>query len=98
MTIKPRLQLALDHNPVRCRSANGRPPASVRRHHRSGGPFYVSAPGSRAVGALRERCPQHTLVADLKVADAGATLAEQAFSQGGQLDDSDMRSPPGHHG
>ncbi|VEI70734.1 3-keto-L-gulonate-6-phosphate decarboxylase sgbH [Serratia fonticola] len=46
------------------------------------GTILCISAGIQAVGALRERCPQHTLVADLKVADAGATLAEQAFSQG----------------
>ncbi|MFT2162168.1 orotidine 5'-phosphate decarboxylase / HUMPS family protein, partial [Pseudomonas putida] len=46
------------------------------------GTILCISAGIQAVSALRERCPQHTLVADLKVADAGATLAEQAFGQG----------------
>jgi 3-dehydro-L-gulonate-6-phosphate decarboxylase len=81
MTIKPRLQLALDHTRLDAALQ------TVERLHphvdiiEAGTILCISA-GIQAVSALRERCPQHTLVADLKVADAGATLAEQAFSQG----------------
>lgn len=32
--------------------------------------------------ALREQCPDKIIVADWKVADAGETLAEQAFGAG----------------
>ncbi|RDL26481.1 3-keto-L-gulonate-6-phosphate decarboxylase UlaD [Serratia fonticola] len=81
MTIKPRLQLALDHTRLDAALQ------TVDHLHpyvdiiEAGTILCISA-GIQAVSALRERCPQHTLVADLKVADAGATLAEQAFSQG----------------
>lgn len=81
MTIKPRLQLALDHTSLDAALQ------TVERLHphidiiEAGTILCISA-GIQVVGALRERCPQHTLVADLKVADAGGTLAEQAFSQG----------------
>lgn len=81
MTIKPRLQLALDHTRLDAALQ------TVEQLHpyvdiiEAGTILCISA-GIQAVSALRERCPQHTLVADLKVADAGATLAEQAFSQG----------------
>lgn len=81
MTIKPRLQLALDHTRLAAALQ------TVDRLHphvdiiEAGTILCISA-GIQAVSALRERCPQHTLVADLKVADAGGTLAEQAFSQG----------------
>lgn len=81
MTIKPRLQLALDHTRLDAALQ------TVDLLHpyvdiiEAGTILCISA-GIQAVSALRERCPQHTLVADLKVADAGATLAEQAFSQG----------------
>ncbi|WP_447881147.1 3-keto-L-gulonate-6-phosphate decarboxylase UlaD [Serratia fonticola] len=81
MTINPRLQLALDHTRLDAALQ------TVDRLHpyvdiiEAGTILCISA-GIQAVSALRERWPQHTLVADLKVADAGATLAEQAFSQG----------------
>ncbi|MFC0226368.1 3-keto-L-gulonate-6-phosphate decarboxylase UlaD [Serratia aquatilis] len=81
MTTKPRLQLALDHTRLDAALL------TVERLHphvdiiEAGTILCISA-GIQAVGTLRERCPQHTLVADLKVADAGTTLAEQAFSQG----------------
>lgn len=81
MTTKPRLQLALDHTKLDAALQ------TVERLHphvdiiEAGTILCISA-GIQAVSALRQRCPQHTLVADLKVADAGATLAEQAFSQG----------------
>lgn len=32
--------------------------------------------------ALRAQCPEKIIVADWKVADAGETLAQQAFSAG----------------
>ena len=38
--------------------------------------------GLNAVRALRQQCPEKTIVADWKVADAGETLAEQAFGAG----------------
>lgn len=81
MTIKPRLQLALDHTRLDAALQT----VELLHPHvdiiEAGTILCISA-GIRAVGALHERCPQHTLVADLKVADAGGTLAEQAFAQG----------------
>ena len=38
--------------------------------------------GLGAVKALREQCPNKIIVADWKVADAGETLAQQAFGAG----------------
>lgn len=38
--------------------------------------------GLSAVKALREQCPDKIIVADWKVADAGETLAQQAFGAG----------------
>ncbi|MDU7769007.1 MAG: orotidine 5'-phosphate decarboxylase / HUMPS family protein, partial [Serratia marcescens] len=81
MSTKPRLQLALDQT----RLDTALRTAETLSPHvdiiEAGTILCISA-GIQAVSALRERCPQHTLVADLKVADAGATLAEQAFGQG----------------
>ncbi|ANM77174.1 MULTISPECIES: 3-keto-L-gulonate-6-phosphate decarboxylase UlaD [Serratia] len=81
MSTKPRLQLALDQT----RLDTALRTAETLSPHvdiiEAGTILCISA-GIQAVSALRERCPQHTLVADLKVADAGATLAEQAFDQG----------------
>ncbi|HGM5489423.1 TPA: 3-keto-L-gulonate-6-phosphate decarboxylase UlaD [Serratia fonticola] len=81
MTIKPRLQLALDHTRLDAALQT----VEILYPHvdiiEAGTILCISA-GIRAVSVLRDRCPQHTLVADLKVADAGGTLAEQAFVQG----------------
>jgi 3-dehydro-L-gulonate-6-phosphate decarboxylase len=97
MSTKPRLQLALDQT----RLDTALRTAETLSPHvdiiEAGTILCISA-GIQAVSALRERCPQHTLVADLKVADAGATLAEQAFGQGRELDDGDLRRAVGHHG
>lgn len=46
------------------------------------GTILCAAEGARAVEALRALYPDHTLVADLKVADAGSTLAEMVMSRG----------------
>lgn len=81
MSTKPRLQLALDQT---CLDTALRTAETLSPHVdiiEAGTILCISA-GIQAVSALRERCPQHTLVADLKVADAGAALAEQAFGQG----------------
>ncbi|AFI92102.1 3-keto-L-gulonate-6-phosphate decarboxylase UlaD [Pectobacterium parmentieri] len=81
MTTQPRLQLALDHTRLDAALT------TVELLHpyvdiiEAGTILCISA-GIQAVSQLRERCPHHLLVADLKVADAGATLAEQAFSHG----------------
>jgi len=81
MSNKPRLQLALDHTRL---DAALQTAERLRPHVdiiEAGTILCISA-GIQAVSALRERCPQHTLVADLKVADAGGTLAQQAFGHG----------------
>ncbi|PWC21840.1 3-keto-L-gulonate-6-phosphate decarboxylase UlaD [Brenneria roseae subsp. roseae] len=81
MNIKPRLQLALDHTRL---DAALQTVALLHPHVdiiEAGTILCISA-GIQAVHTLRERCPSHLLVADLKVADAGGTLAEQAFSHG----------------
>ncbi|PWC15620.1 3-keto-L-gulonate-6-phosphate decarboxylase UlaD [Brenneria roseae subsp. americana] len=81
MNIKPRLQLALDHTRL---DAALQTVALLHPHVdiiEAGTILCISA-GIQAVHTLRERCPAHLLVADLKVADAGGTLAEQAFSHG----------------
>ncbi|MDQ5891197.1 MAG: 3-dehydro-L-gulonate-6-phosphate decarboxylase [Pseudomonadota bacterium] len=81
MKMQPRLQLALDHTRLDAALT------TVEQLHpyvdiiEAGTILCISA-GIQAVSHLRERCPQHILVADLKVADAGGTLAEQAFSHG----------------
>ncbi|QIC88699.1 3-keto-L-gulonate-6-phosphate decarboxylase UlaD [Serratia liquefaciens] len=84
MSNKPRLQLALDHTRL---DAALQTAERLRPHVdiiEAGTILCISA-GIQAVSALRERCPQHTLVADLKVADAGGTLAQQAFGHGANL-------------
>lgn len=81
MTDKPRLQLALDHTVL----ASALQTVELLHPHVDiieAGTILCFSAGLQAVSTLRARCPQHQLVADLKVADAGATLAEQAFSQG----------------
>ncbi len=46
------------------------------------GTILCYAEGSRAVGILRALYPEKMIVADLKAADAGGTVAEIVFSQG----------------
>ncbi len=97
MTIKPRLQLALDH--TRLDAALH----TVDRLHpyvdiiEAGTILCISA-GIQAVSTLRERCPQHTLVADSEGGRCRSYPGRTGFFAGSQLDDRDMRSPPGHHG
>lgn len=83
MTVQyaPRLQLALDHTRLDAALQT----VELLHPHVDiieAGTILCISEGIQAISALRQRCPQHTLVADLKVADAGATLAEQAFSAG----------------
>ncbi len=46
------------------------------------GTILCYAEGARTIGILRALYPDHTIVADLKAADAGGTVAEIVFSQG----------------
>ncbi|CAI2001629.1 3-keto-L-gulonate-6-phosphate decarboxylase UlaD [Serratia plymuthica] len=81
MSNKPRLQLALDHTRLEAALQTAERLQSHVDIIEAGTILCISA-GIQAVSALHERCPQHTLVADLKVADAGGTLAQQAFGHG----------------
>lgn len=78
---KPLLQLALDHTSL----SQALETVDLLHPHvdiiESGTILCVSE-GMHAVRTLRERCPNHILVADLKVADAGETLALEAFHAG----------------
>lgn len=46
------------------------------------GTILCYAQGAQTVGILRALYPDHTILADLKAADAGTTVAEIVFSQG----------------
>lgn len=46
------------------------------------GTILCYAEGARAVATLRALYPEHIILADLKAADAGTTVAEIVFSQG----------------
>lgn len=78
---KPLLQLALDHTSL----PQALETADMLHPHvdiiESGTILCVSE-GMNAVRTLRARYPEHILVADLKVADAGETLALEAFHAG----------------
>ncbi|ASQ16019.1 3-keto-L-gulonate-6-phosphate decarboxylase UlaD [Enterobacter cloacae subsp. cloacae] len=78
---RPLLQLALDHTSLQ---AAQRDVARLSDHVDiiEAGTILCLTEGLNAVRALREQCPGKTLVADWKVADAGETLAEQAFGAG----------------
>lgn len=77
----PLLQLALDHTDL---------DAALRTAellHRDvdiieAGTILCFSAGIEAISRLRSQHPNKTLVADFKVADAGATLAEMAFKAG----------------
>lgn len=77
----PLLQVALDHlNLPDALAATRRlaPHVEVLEV----GTILCAAEGARAVAEIRALYPDHTIVADLKVADAGAVLAEMVFSRG----------------
>lgn len=78
---RPLLQLALDHTSL---EAASRDVALLQDHVDivEAGTILCLSEGLGAVKALRARCPQKIIVADWKVADAGETLAQQAFSAG----------------
>jgi 3-dehydro-L-gulonate-6-phosphate decarboxylase len=78
---KPLLQVALDHTSL--------PEALVATRALAdhvdvleAGTILCAAEGVRAVETIRALYPDHIVLADLKVADAGAVLAEMVFSRG----------------
>ncbi|MBV7404808.1 3-keto-L-gulonate-6-phosphate decarboxylase UlaD [Enterobacter sp. ENT03] len=78
---RPLLQLALDHT----RLAAALRDAALLQDHVDiveAGTILCLSEGLNAVRALREQCPDNIIVADWKVADAGETLAGQAFTAG----------------
>ena len=78
---RPLLQLALDHTSLQ---AAQRDVERLADHVDiiEAGTILCLTEGVNAVRALRQQCPKKTIVADWKVADAGETLAEQAFGAG----------------
>lgn len=78
---RPLLQLALDHTSL---EAAQRDVALLQDHVDivEAGTILCLTEGLSAVKALRAQCPEKIIVADWKVADAGETLAQQAFSAG----------------
>ncbi|MDI5816899.1 3-keto-L-gulonate-6-phosphate decarboxylase UlaD, partial [Salmonella enterica subsp. enterica serovar Cerro] len=78
---RPLLQLALDHTNL---EAAQRDVALLQDHVDivEAGTILCLTEGLSAVKALRAQCPEKIIVADWKVADAGETLAQQAFSAG----------------
>lgn len=78
---RPLLQLALDHTQLQ---AAQRDVALLQDHVDivEAGTILCLTEGLSAVKALRAQCPEKIIVADWKVADAGETLAQQAFSAG----------------
>lgn len=78
---RPLLQLALDHTSLQAAQRD------VALLHESvdiveAGTILCLTEGLQAVRALRNQCPDKVIVADWKVADAGETLAQQAFDAG----------------
>lgn len=78
---RPLLQLALDHTSLQ---AAQRDVALLHDHVDivEAGTILCLTEGLPAVRALRQQCPDKIIVADWKVADAGETLAQQAFDAG----------------
>ncbi|EBA8077174.1 3-keto-L-gulonate-6-phosphate decarboxylase UlaD [Salmonella enterica] len=81
MRSRPLLQLALDHTNLQTAQ---RDVALLRDHIDivEAGTILCLTEGISAVKALRAQCPDKIIVADWKVADAGETLAQQAFGAG----------------
>ncbi|MCS3608312.1 3-keto-L-gulonate-6-phosphate decarboxylase UlaD [Erwinia rhapontici] len=77
----PQLQLALDHTQL-----DAALETAQRLHQQvdivEAGTILCFSAGIDAVRQLRQQLPGKTLVADFKVADAGATLAKLAFEAG----------------
>ncbi|MBT8347539.1 MAG: 3-keto-L-gulonate-6-phosphate decarboxylase UlaD [Desulfofustis sp.] len=78
---KPLLQVALDHLDIPSALEATRALADEVDVLEMG-TILCYAEGSKAVGILRALYPEKTIVADLKAADAGGTVAEIVFSQG----------------
>ncbi|MEW5289267.1 3-keto-L-gulonate-6-phosphate decarboxylase UlaD [Erwinia papayae] len=77
----PLLQLALDHTDLDAELRT----AELLHHDVDiieAGTILCFSAGIEAISRLRSQHPNKTLVADFKVADAGATLAEMAFKAG----------------
>ena len=81
MMSRPLLQLALDHTSL---EAAQRDVALLQENVDivEAGTILCLTEGLSAVKALRAQCPNKIIVADWKVADAGETLAQQAFGAG----------------
>lgn len=81
---EPLLQVALDHTSL---------PGALDAAHLlaseldilEAGTILCYAEGVKTVAALREAHPQHVILADLKVADAGSVAANLVFSRGANL-------------
>ena len=78
---KPLLQVALDHLDMASALEASRALAEEVDVLEMG-TILCYAEGSKTVGLLRALYPEKKIVADLKVADAGGTVAEIVFSQG----------------
>lgn len=78
---RPLLQLALDHTSL---EEAQRDVALLQDHVDivEAGTILCLNQGLHAVRALRQQCPEKLIVADWKVADAGGSLAQQAFGAG----------------
>ena len=81
MMSRPLLQLALDHTSL---EAAQRDVALLQENVDivEAGTILCLTEGLSAVKALRAQCPNKIIVADWEVADAGETLAQQAFGAG----------------
>ena len=78
---RPLLQLALDHSSLE----DAQRDVTLLKDSVDiveAGTILCLNEGLGAVKALREQCPDKIIVADWKVADAGETLAQQAFTAG----------------
>jgi len=78
---RPMLQVALDQLEL----ASALEAARILAPHvdvLEAGTILCFAEGAKAVKALRDEHPEHIVLADLKAADAGSTLAEMSFSRG----------------
>ena len=78
---RPLLQLALDHSSLEAAQRD----VTLLKDSVDiveAGTILCLNEGLGAVKALREQCPDKIIVADWKVADAGETLAQQAFAAG----------------
>ena len=92
---RPLLQLALDHTDL---AAAQRDVALLKDHVDivEAGTILCLSEGLHAVRALRAQCPEKTIVADWKVADAGETLARQALEAGANWMTIICAAPLGH--